>query len=226
LVVELRDEYTTFAMDRRGFGASPDGPSYSSEREFGDVAAVANAVATRSGQPVVLFGHSWGASCALGAASDLPPLRALVLYEPSLGLRYPPGSIERTEQRVAAGDNEGALIDVLTEVGMTEDEILERRQAPNWSERVATAPTIAREARIEEGWVWRPDCFADIAAPTLLLTGSETTAELAEVTYRTSTAIPGARVHVLTGHGHVAHRSDPAAVADVLKAWLTEARAS
>jgi hypothetical protein len=40
LVGELRDEFTIFAMDRRGFGASRDGPNYSAEREFSDVAAV------------------------------------------------------------------------------------------------------------------------------------------------------------------------------------------
>jgi pimeloyl-ACP methyl ester carboxylesterase len=31
LVGELRDEFTIFAMDRRGFGASRDGPNYSAE---------------------------------------------------------------------------------------------------------------------------------------------------------------------------------------------------
>ena len=68
LVGELRDEFTIFAMDRRGFGASQDDPGYSAEREFSDVAAVVNAVAARTGEPVVLFGASWGASCALDAA--------------------------------------------------------------------------------------------------------------------------------------------------------------
>jgi pimeloyl-ACP methyl ester carboxylesterase len=68
LVGELRDEFTIFAMDRRGFGASRDNPGYSAEREFSDVAAVGNAVAARTGELVALFGHSWGASCALGAA--------------------------------------------------------------------------------------------------------------------------------------------------------------
>jgi pimeloyl-ACP methyl ester carboxylesterase len=56
----------------------------------------------------------------------------------------------------------------------------------------------------------------------LLLTGSETTSELAEATSIIAAAIPGSRVHVLAGHGHVAHRSDPAAVADVLKDWLPD----
>ena len=220
LAGELRDEFTIFAMDRRGFGASRDGPSYSAEREFSDVAAVVDAVAARVGEPVVLFGSSFGASCALNAARDLPTLRALILYEPSLGLRHAPGSLDRIEERIAAGDNEGVLIEMGTEAGLTEDQIAERRAAPNWSQRVASVPTMVREARIDEGWNWQTERSADIAVPTLLLTGSETPHELAEITYLTATAIPGAHVHVLAGHGHVAHVSDPGLVAQVLRDWL------
>jgi pimeloyl-ACP methyl ester carboxylesterase len=222
LVAELRGDFTVFGMDRRGFGASRDSSDYSAEREFGDVAAVVHAVSGRAAESAVLFGHSWGASCALGAAPDLPSLRGLVLYEPSLGLRYPAGSLDRLEARLAAGDHEGALVEMFSSiVVLTDDEIEARRAAPNWPERVATAPTIAREARVEEGWGWQPDRFAAITVPTLLITGSETTPELAEVTAMTAAAIPWAQVHVLHGHGHIAHRSDPGLVADVLREWLT-----
>jgi hypothetical protein len=77
-----------------------------------------------------------------------------------------------------------------------------------------------REARIEEGWDWQPERFARIAVPTLLITGSETPSELVEVTSLTAAAIPGACVHVLAGHGHVAHDSEPGVVAQVLQDWL------
>ena len=90
-------------MDRRGSGASPDGPGHSAEREFSDVATVVEAVSTRTGQPVVLVGHSSGATYTLGAARDLPSLRALVLYEPSLGSQTPSGAIDRVEKLLAAG---------------------------------------------------------------------------------------------------------------------------
>ena len=221
LVGELHEEFTIFAMDRRGFGASPDDPGHSAEREFRDVAAVVNGVEARAGEPVILFGSSWGASCALNAARDLPSLQALVLYEPSLGMQYPAGSIDRMQARIAAGDQEGAMIEMARQIaGLTEAQIAERRAAPNWSQRVATAPTMVREARIEEGWDWQPEHFADIAVPTLLLTGSESPPALTEVTSRTAAAIPSARVHVLVGHGHVAHVSHPALVAQVLREWL------
>ena len=165
LVGELRDEFTLFAMDRRGFGASRDGSGYSAEREFNDVATVVEAVAARTGQPVMLFGSSWGANCALGAARDMPALRALILYEPSLGRRHAPGSLDRIEERIAAGDSEGVLIEMGTEAGLTEDQIAERRAAPNWSQRVASVPTVVREAHIEEGWNWQSERLAGVAVP-------------------------------------------------------------
>jgi pimeloyl-ACP methyl ester carboxylesterase len=77
-----------------------------------------------------------------------------------------------------------------------------------------------REARIEESWDWQTNRLGSITVPTLLITGSETPPELAEVTPLTAAAIPGARVHVLAGHGHVAHVSEPGVVAQVLRDWL------
>ena len=99
----LRNDLTTFSMDRRGFGASGDATGYSIERDFEDVAAVVDAVAARTGGPVALWGHSYGANCAMGGAARTGNVHHLVLYEPSLGLTYPPGSIEAIEAALAAG---------------------------------------------------------------------------------------------------------------------------
>lgn len=222
LVDQLREHFTTYAMDRRGFGASPEGPDYSAEREFGDVARVVREVARRTGEPVALFGHSWGASCALGAAApDTTDLRALVLYEPSLGLHYPPGYIDRVETRVGAGDYEGAVVQVLVELGgMTEEQVVAVRAAPAWPDRVAAAPTIAREAHIEDSWVLSPEQFDGIDVPTLLLAGSRTTPDLAELARRTAAAVPGAQLRVLEGFDHFAPRLEPAVVAEAMVQWL------
>jgi pimeloyl-ACP methyl ester carboxylesterase len=61
LVGDVRDEFTIFAMDRRGFGASRDDPNYSAEREFSDVAAVVYAVAVRTGSQWCYSAPPWGA---------------------------------------------------------------------------------------------------------------------------------------------------------------------
>ena len=220
----LRRHLTTFAMDRRGFGASPEaGEPYSVDREFDDVAAVVDAIAAHVGAPVALFGHSFGASCAMGAAARTENLSHLILYEPSLGLTYPPGSIDAIEALLDSGDTEGAIVAVFTDIlEMSEDEIAAFRGSPLWPLRLATAPTIPRECRVEEDWVFQPGQFDGIKAPTLMLAGSESTASLAKATERATAAIPHARVHILEGHGHFAHKADPEMVSAVIRAFLAE----
>jgi pimeloyl-ACP methyl ester carboxylesterase len=221
LVGALGDDVATFAMDRRGFGASIDGDGYGVDREFDDVAAVVEVVAEHTRVPVALFGHSWGASCALGGAARSTHVAQLLLYEPSLGLRYPAGAIDRVEELVAAGDHEGAVVAVLTEIaGMDADDVAAIRASPVWPARVATAPTIAREARIEDGWDLRRGPFDTISAPTLLLTGSASPSELTELAERTTSTVPGARLRVLEGADHFAYRFQPDLVAEVIRELL------
>src|SRR5690349_20970515 len=61
----LESHFTVYAVDRRGRGMSGDASSYAIEREFEDVAAVVLSI----DGPVDLLGHSYGAICALEAAS-------------------------------------------------------------------------------------------------------------------------------------------------------------
>lgn len=227
LVAELRDTMTTFAMDRRGFGASGDAAGYALEREFEDVAAVVEAVAARTGGPVALWGHSYGAGCAMGGAALTGAVHHLVLYEPGLGIPYPAGSIEEVEAALAAGDAETALLLVLAGiVGMTDEEIASLRSGPRWPTMLASAPTVPRECRAEDGWTYRPGAFDGLSAPTLLLAGTETHPVLRQATDRALAAIPGARVQVLEGHAHLAHRSDPVMVAAVIRSFVSGSAAA
>jgi pimeloyl-ACP methyl ester carboxylesterase len=219
---ELRVGLTTFSMDRRGFGASGDAPSYSIVREFEDVAAVVNAVAVRTGGPVALLGHSYGANCAMGGAALTSNAHRLVLYEPSLGIAYPAGSIEEIEDAVAAGDVETMIATILVGIlDMTEDEVDALRSGVRWPAFLATVPTVTRECRVEHGWVYQPGQFDGIAAPTLLLAGSESPWELSEATRLAVAAIPGAQIRVLDGHGHFAHKTDPAMVAAIVRQFIS-----
>lgn len=221
LVAELRDGITTFAVDRRGFGASGDGADYAIEREFEDVAAVVDAVAARVGGPVAVWGHSYGASLAMGGARLTGNISHLLLYEPSLGFAYPEGSIEALEKALAEGDNEAAAIFVFREIlEFTDDQIDAMRAGPEWAGRVAVAKTLAREARAEQGWVYRPGQFSAITARTLLLSGSESTPAIKQATGAAAAAIPGARIHVFDGHAHIAHRTEPAMVAAVVRGFV------
>ena len=221
LVAELRGAMATYAMDRRGFGASGDAAGYAIEREFEDVAAVVRAVTARTGGPVALSGHSYGAGCAMGGAALTGDVHRLVLYEPGLGIPYPAGSIEEIEAALAAGDMETAVRLVLVGiVGVTEAEMDALRSGPRWPTLLACAPTVPRECRAEDGWRYRPGAFDGIAAPTLLLAGSESPPVLRQATDRAAAAIPGAQVRILQGHAHLAIRTDPAMVAAAIRQFV------
>jgi pimeloyl-ACP methyl ester carboxylesterase len=224
LLDELETDMATFSMDRRGFGASGDSESYTIERDFDDVAAVIDAVAARTGGPVTVFGHSYGANCAMGAAVRTSNVHHLVLYEPSLGLAYPPGAIEAVETAVAAGDLDAAVVAIFSEIlEMSDEEIdtMRASQNPPWSTRIASAWTLPRECRVEERWTYQPQQFDGIDAPVMLLAGSQSPADVAKATQEANNAIPDAQIQMLDGHAHMAHKSDPAMVAAVIRQFIS-----
>lgn len=222
---QLRGGVTTFAMDRRGRGASGDALEYTIEREFEDVAAVVDAVSSRTGAPVTVWGHSYGADCAMGAATLTSNVGRLVLYEPGLGFASSDtvnAAIETVEIAVAAGDMEHALLVTLKEiVELTDEEIAFVRSSPAWPARLAAVPVLPREIRAEVDWVYRPGQFQAITATTVLLAGADSPPAQQEVTQRAAAAIPGAQVRVLHGHSHIAHRTDPAMVAAIVLGFAT-----
>jgi pimeloyl-ACP methyl ester carboxylesterase len=225
LVAELRATTRTFALDRRGFGGSGDAPGYAIERDFDDVAVVVDAVATRSGGPVALFGHSYGAGCAMGAAGRTPHVHRLVLYEPGLGIPYPAGWIDAHDALLAAGRAgavvEAVLRDILELPGPAID--ARRADADGWATLLRAASTVLREARVEDGWAYRPGMFDAVDARALFLLGSETPAVLRDCTTAAVAALPGARTRVLEGHAHLAIHDNPALVAGVIRAWTATA---
>jgi pimeloyl-ACP methyl ester carboxylesterase len=158
----------------------------------------------------------------MGGAALTTNVHHLILYEPSFGLTYPPGSIEAIEAAVAAGDREAAMRAALVDTeAMTDQEFQTFKTSPRWPKVLAGAPSLARECRVEHTWVYHPSLFDGITAPTLLLTGSETAPALAALTHRAAAAIPNARIRVLEGHGHFAFKTDPALVAAVIRDWIS-----
>ena len=171
--------------------------------------------------PVALWGHSYGANCAMGGAARSNSVHHLVLYEPSLGLPYPPRSIQTIEDALARGDHDAAIVAVLVDVlEMTDDELDAFRAHPLWPVRLAAAPTIPRECHAEEDWVNQPGQFDSITAPTLVLTGSDSVPVVTEATERAAAAIPNARIHVLDGHGHFGDKTDPATVTEIVRDFV------
>jgi pimeloyl-ACP methyl ester carboxylesterase len=226
LLPHLEPHATVHAMDRRGRGASGDGPDYAMAREYEDVAAVVDAVAEAAGAPVDVYGHSFGAACALGGATLTSNIRRLAVYEPPVAPTvdaYPPGILDRFDALVAQGKREEAVEALFRDIlGMSEDEFSAFRAQPSWPARVAAAHTIPRETRAEMQGAFDPASAADIAAPTLLLTGGESPDFLKADIERLAVALPDARVHVLEGQAHVADVLVPDLFAELLLAFLRQ----
>ena len=144
------------------------------ELDFADVAAVVDAVAARTGGPVALWGHSYGANCAMGGAAShrqrQPPRPLRTEPRPAISARL--DRTHRTGPR--RGDHDAAIVAVLVDIlEMTDDEIDAFRANPLWPVRLAAAPTVPRECRVEQDWVYQTRHFESITAPTLVLTGSD-----------------------------------------------------
>lgn len=229
LVPLLEPHVTVHAVDRRGRGASGDRDGYAVEREFADVAAVVDATARRSGRRGVLYGHSYGATCALGAAALTRNLAGLVLYEPGFAgvFAYPPGWLDRLEDLLAAGAVEDAVVLAMRErAGVTPAQLNAMRAAPSWAARVAAGPTIARELRFDQSVAFRAADHAGIDTPVLLLLGEHSPPGQRRVVQEIAAALPDCRIAVLAGQQHVAQVAAPQLVARELVTFVDSLRSS
>lgn len=219
----LAERHTVHAMDRRGRGGSGDTAPYHLQREAEDVAAVVDAVALATGGPVDVLGHSYGGLSALEAALLTPHIGRLILYE-SVPLRgaglYPPGIAERLEALLEAGDVEGALVTMyrdLVEMPPEEIEML-RAQRDAWETRLANVPSMPRELRAEQAYVFLPERFRAMRAPTLLLVGEDSPPREHDNARGVAAGLRDARVTILPGQQHAAMYMAPDLfVAEVLR---------
>jgi pimeloyl-ACP methyl ester carboxylesterase len=228
LLPYLEPHASVATMDRRGRGASGDGPDYQVAREFEDVAEVVDQLARSSGSSVAVYGHSFGATCALGAALLTANIDRLVLYEPSTRAaagELPAGAVDRMEARLAQGDREAALAIVLREIVMLpEEQVSALREQPSWQGRVAAVHTVPRELAAEIGGAVELDRLADVTVPVLLVGGGESPDYMKSDTRAIAGALPNARVVVLEGQDHVGDILAPEAFAEAVIPFLRELR--
>jgi pimeloyl-ACP methyl ester carboxylesterase len=208
--------FTVTAMDRRGFGDSGDGSDYAIEREFEDVVSVVNAL----DGPALLFGHSFGAICALEAAMRTENLAGLVLYEPSIFEEESfasPEKLDHLDSLLAAGDREATVKAFLADVmGMSPEQIDFVQSSPTWHLRVAAAHTLSREHRAENSYRLPADRLAGLSVPVLLLQGGDSLPIFGRAIARLENALPNARTVVMPGQQHLAMETGPDLVVEAV----------
>jgi pimeloyl-ACP methyl ester carboxylesterase len=224
----LARTHTLHAIDRRGRGASGDGPSttaegYALDLEYADVAAVVDAVAAESGSPVDVVGHSYGGRCGLGAAELTANVRRLVCYE---GAPAPRGQPFERDELVAElvhllqiGDPDAVMETFMRRVtGMDDAAIAAYRANPVWPARVAAGNTVPRElvaARLDA-----PERFEGLATPVLLVVGTASPPVFRDGAAALAALLPDARLVTIDGAAHAAHHTHPEAFVAAVEAFL------
>jgi pimeloyl-ACP methyl ester carboxylesterase len=216
------------AIDRRGRGASGDGPTYSVEREFEDVAAVAEALAADAGGPVDLLGHSFGGRCALGAALRSPAIRRVVCYEgapaPNDRPYQPPGLLDRLRAYLGQGDREAVLETFMREVVAMDDAGMARFRADSvWPLRVAASPTILRELEAEHSPAASLAALRRVTAPVLQILGTASVPAFRTATEALDERFENGSVVRIEGAAHAAHHTHPDAFVAAVEAFLDAA---
>ena len=219
---------TVWAMDRRGRGASGDSLPYSIEREFEDVAIIAQRMAAEVGGvggAVPVFGHSYGGRCALGAALRTDAIARVICYEgapaPPGGTYHPTGIEARLATDLAAGDGDALLATFMTEiVGMSVSDLEAYRANPVWPARVEAAETIPRELAAEADEAASLDRLGTVGQPVLQLLGSASLPIFHEATLALDARIADGRVVEIDGARHAAHHTHPDAVLDAVLPFI------
>jgi pimeloyl-ACP methyl ester carboxylesterase len=222
---KLEQHFTVYAMDRRGRGASGDSPSHSLQQEAEDVAAVIDAI----GEPMFVFGHSYGAVCAFEAALLTPCVRRLVLYE-GIPLRgadyYRTGTIEELESLRDSRDLDRLVVTMLRDVASVparEIDIL-RLQTDSWARRLANSVSMPRELRAEQQFVFDAQRYTQLRMPILFLVGGDSPDSELVNARSVAATLADARVTVMPGQQHIAMHTNPALFLDSFVPFLLQAQ--
>ena len=214
----LEDRFTVYAVARRGRGES----SLTQDHSIADEAADVAAVIRRIGEPVFLLGHSYGALCALGAASlEADGVRKLVLYEPPAPDTAPPEVVAKlwafAEREDWDGMVEAFMLDV---VQVPPAEVREIRATPFWAVWTADARATMNDLRAFNRYrVFDATPYRTLAMPVQLLIGTESPRDL-YVTDALAAVLPDVRIDELEGQAHEGMTTAPAQFVDAITDFL------
>lgn len=195
----LAKDFTVVSYDRRGREDSSDTKPYTIEREVEDLEAIIKDV----GGPACVFGNSSGGTLALMAATKLPGITKLAVYEapyvPEQQLGNAAEYLAQLKKLITANQPGRAVKLFLKRIGMPTPMITIMSVTPMWPKLKALAPTLVYDALIvDDGTV--PKQLKEIAAPILVLSGNS--ARMQQAAKAVSEVLPNAQRQVLEGQTH------------------------
>ncbi len=207
------------AVDRRGHGASDQGPAaHSLDQEIADLAAVVTSCAVL----VDVLAHSYGGLIALEAARSGLPIGRLVLYEPSIDDDPDfPAVVDRIRLLVEQGQTEQAAETLLVErSGVPAEALAAVRDLPLWPIILRGVEVLPREGAAMVGYRFDPEPYAQVTIPTLILVGEDSPGWRHEAMGALHTALPQSQLRVLANQGHLATHTAPELLASEIIGFL------
>jgi pimeloyl-ACP methyl ester carboxylesterase len=214
IIGAMRPDLSSIAVDLRGSGASRGarGP-YRLERFATDLAELVDSIGAA---PLVVVGHSMGATVALRLAADAPEMvRGLVLIAPvpASGGGYSPKG--EAFLRATAGDPPAARSWLARTLTDPADEATLGRLC-------AAAARTERDVALESFESWAHAAFAEatqrIEAPALVIAPQHDAPEAAQS--RVAALLPNGRHVVLHGAAHYAIVERPNEIAQMIRDFL------
>lgn len=194
----------TVALDLPGFGASPEPPGVWGSADYAE--AVARVIAGLEGPPapVVVVGHSLGGRVAVRLAAAHPGLvRGLVLtgapVAPRTGQRSRPAAVFRLARR-------------LHRSGLLPEPVMERARQRYGSADYRAATGVMRQVLVRMVGEDYAEALARVRCPVELVWGDDDTAAPLSGARWLADTLPGARLTVCPGAGHLIPLTAPAAL--------------
>lgn len=205
LVQLLSPHFRVMNFDRRGRGDSGDTKPYAIEREVEDLAALMDT----AGGSAYVYGMSSGAVLALIAASKLPGIKKLVLYEPPfVGVdpkaKKPPANYRQTLQQIVnAGNSAGAVKYFITIImGLPAFIVWIMRLMPIWKNLKAVAHTLPYDMAIMDDFSLPEKLMRTVKIPCAVLGGEKSPESLRLAVQATADALPQGKAVFLRKQSH------------------------
>ena len=217
----FRSSHRVIAPDLPGFGESDARPGPTTMTAYAaDVRALLQHLATG---PVVLVGHSMGGYVALAFARQFPELlRGLVLVSTKAG----PDTAEAAAGRRAMAEKVQAKGVQVALDAMASKMLAAGKQDSSMVAQVLGFMAPSRPPGVIGallGMAERPDAtasLAQIAVPTLVITGADDTLIPPEESEKLAGVIRGAQLNLIPHAGHLVAVEQPEEFNHVLQGWL------
>jgi pimeloyl-ACP methyl ester carboxylesterase len=228
------EEFCVFTPDLAGYGGSdawPGGPSASLSHEADFIHGLIRAWE----EPVHLVGHSFGGAVAVQIAMTYPKwVKSLTVIEPTIfHLLRDGGPADRrlfSEMEAVRGTLNAAAALGNPNAGM-------QKFVDFWNGEGAWAHSHAKlKAHLSgqigqvinnfaagDAMLWPLAACRQIACPTLAIMGTEGPAPALRVTEMLAETIPGAKLQIIAGAGHMVPLSDPHIVDPMIAAHIRDA---